>query len=68
MGSNGHKKNLVVLQLSGGNDYLNTVIPYNDGNYLDYRKTVRIDPGEGAAPGRPARLQPGYGAHQVALG
>ena len=44
MGSNGHKKNLVVLQLSGGNDYLNTVIPYNDGNYLDYRKTVRIDP------------------------
>ena len=21
---------LVVLQLSGGNDYLNTIIPYND--------------------------------------
>ena len=43
MGSNGHKKNLVVLQLSGGNDCLNTVIPYNDGNYVDYRPTVRVD-------------------------
>ena len=43
MGSNGRKKNLVVLQLSGGNDCLNTVIPYNDGNYVDYRPTVRVD-------------------------
>ena len=28
---------LVVLQLSGGNDYMNTVIPYNDPLYRDYR-------------------------------
>ena len=33
---------LVVLQLSGGNDYLNTVIPYSDPMYWDYRPTVRI--------------------------
>ena len=33
---------LVVLQLSGGNDYLNTVIPYNDGRYWDNRLGVRI--------------------------
>ncbi|MEE8290354.1 MAG: DUF1501 domain-containing protein [Candidatus Tectomicrobia bacterium] len=33
---------LVVLQLSGGNDYLNTVIPYNDPLYRDYRPTVGI--------------------------
>ena len=24
---------IVVLQLTGGNDYLNTVIPYNDPHY-----------------------------------
>jgi len=33
---------LVVLQLSGGNDYLNTVIPYNDPLYRDYRPTVGL--------------------------
>jgi uncharacterized protein (DUF1501 family) len=33
---------LVVLQLSGGNDYLNTVIPYNDPLYRDYRPVVGI--------------------------
>ena len=33
---------LVVLQLSGGNDYLNTVIPYADPLYRDYRPTLGI--------------------------
>src|ERR671931_1291844 len=33
---------LVVLQLSGGNDYLNTVIPYNDPLYRDNRPAVGI--------------------------
>ncbi len=33
---------LVVLQLTGGNDYLNTVIPYNNGLYRDNRKAVGI--------------------------
>ena len=32
----------VVLQLSGGNDYFNTVIPYNDPLYRDNRPTVGI--------------------------
>ena len=36
---------LVVLQLSGGNDALNTIIPYNDPLYLDNRPNVRIDTG-----------------------
>ena len=39
-------KSLVVLQLSGGNDYLNTIVPYNNGVYYDSRSTVRIEPDE----------------------
>ncbi len=38
-----HDKTLVVVQLSGGNDTLNTVVPYNDGLYYDFRQTVQID-------------------------
>src|SRR5260370_33116115 len=33
---------LVVLQLTGGNDMLNTIVPYGDPLYYDNRKTVRI--------------------------
>jgi uncharacterized protein (DUF1501 family) len=33
---------LVVVQLTGGNDYLNTVIPYNNPLYRDNRKAVGI--------------------------
>ncbi len=32
----------VVLSLSGGNDGLNTVIPYTNGLYRDYRPTLGI--------------------------
>ena len=39
------EKSIVVLQLSGGNDYLNTVIPYGDEEYYDFRKTVNIEQG-----------------------
>ena len=38
-----HDPSLVVIQLSGGNDYLNTIVPYNDGQYYDNRPTVRIE-------------------------
>jgi uncharacterized protein (DUF1501 family) len=33
---------LVVVQLSGGNDYLNTVVPYADGRYYDFRPHVAL--------------------------
>ena len=33
---------LVVVQLSGGNDPLNTVVPYNNGLYYDQRTHVNI--------------------------
>ncbi len=36
-------RSLVVLQLSGGNDALNTVVPYNNELYYDYRPEVRIE-------------------------
>ena len=33
---------LVVLQLSGGNDYLNTVVPYTNSLYWDSRPTINV--------------------------
>ena len=35
-------KNLVVIQLSGGNDYLNTIVPYECGLYYDYRPNMGL--------------------------
>ena len=42
MTSNTKDPVLGVLQLSGGNDYLNTVIPYTDPLYWDARPGVKI--------------------------
>ena len=33
---------IVVLQLTGGNDYFNTIIPYTDQNYFDSRRSLQI--------------------------
>jgi uncharacterized protein (DUF1501 family) len=40
--SNGKAPTLVVLQMAGANDYLNTVIPYSNPLYYDNRPTVHI--------------------------
>ncbi len=42
MPNNGKKRALVVLQLIGANDPLNTVVPYSDGLYYDNRPTVGV--------------------------
>ena len=42
MSGNGKPPVLVVLQLTGGNDFMNTVIPYTNPVYHDNRPTVGI--------------------------
>ncbi|MCH7734809.1 MAG: DUF1501 domain-containing protein [Chloroflexi bacterium] len=45
-GTNGNQKKdpvLVVVQQSGGNDFLNTVIPFENGHYWDSRPIIRIE-------------------------
>jgi uncharacterized protein (DUF1501 family) len=43
---NGKDPVLVVVQLTGGNDFMNTIIPYTNGIYYDSRKTVGISKDE----------------------
>jgi uncharacterized protein (DUF1501 family) len=42
---NRNQKTLLVVQLAGGNDGLNTFIPYKDPNYLKLRPTLGIKDG-----------------------
>jgi uncharacterized protein (DUF1501 family) len=42
MASEPRKRSLVVVQLSGANDSLNTVIPYSNGLYYDFRPAVHV--------------------------
>ena len=44
MTSNKKDPVLVVLQMSGAYDALNTVIPYNDPHYSDYRAELKVEP------------------------
>ena len=44
-GSFAASKSLVVLQLMGGNDGLNTFIPYTDARYRAARPTIGIPDG-----------------------
>ena len=46
MTSNRKNPVLVVLQMSGAYDALNTIIPYNDPHYKDYRPMLKVEPEE----------------------
>ncbi len=46
MAKNGKAPILVVLQLTGGNDTVNTVVPYADPLYYDNRPNVRVNADE----------------------
>ena len=45
-GLNLRKAKLVVIQLTGGNDGLNTVIPFRNDNYYRFRPTIAIPSNE----------------------
>ncbi len=46
MTTNKKERVLVVLQMSGAYDALNTIIPYNDPLYNDYRPALKVDPAD----------------------
>ena len=56
------KRKLVVVQLTGGNDYLNCVVPYNDPIYFDSRKNVGIAADKVLPIDNGLGLNPGMGA------
>ena len=53
---------LVVVELSGGNDGLNTVVPYGDDEYYRVRPTIGIPPSE------VLKLDDRYGFHPSLVG
>jgi len=55
-------KSLVIIQLSGGNDGLNTVVPYCDDIYYQKRKTIAIQQPNVIALNDMQGLNPNLGA------
>jgi uncharacterized protein (DUF1501 family) len=55
-----HTRNLVILYLSGGNDSLSMLVPYNDSSYYSRRPTLAVPAGQ--------VLQVGSDSSRVALG
>ncbi|HUX85772.1 MAG TPA: DUF1501 domain-containing protein [Chloroflexota bacterium] len=46
MARDGKQPVMVVVQLTGGNDFMNTLVPYTNGHYYDNRKTLVVHPHE----------------------
>ncbi|MBD32929.1 MAG: hypothetical protein CL892_00525, partial [Dehalococcoidia bacterium] len=55
------EKVLVTIQLSGGNDYLNCVVPWEDPLYRDSRKNILLKDEEIIPLDGKLGLNPGMG-------
>ena len=55
------EKVLVVIQLSGGNDYLNCIVPYANPRYKDARPHIKITDEEAVPLDDNYGLNPGMG-------
>lgn len=71
---NASNKTLVVIQLMGGNDGLNTVVPYGQGAYLESRPTVGLTQdevlpidGDVGLNGQMAGIKELYDSNRVAI-
>lgn len=51
-------RTLVIVQMAGGNDALNTMVPTNDSRYYDARPTVNVAPGDSLALNSEVGLNP----------
>ena len=58
---NGKSPVFGVLQLSGGNDFLSTVVPYNDPYYFEFRNTVGIPEEKSLQNGNGFGMHPSMG-------
>jgi uncharacterized protein (DUF1501 family) len=61
------KRNLVILDLAGGNDGLSTLIPYTDGSYYSRRPTLAVPAGTVLQIGSDSRGTP-LGLHPKLTG
>jgi uncharacterized protein (DUF1501 family) len=55
-------RTLVILQLAGGNDGINTLVPYRDPAYAKLRPTLKVDPAQVVALNDDFGLHPKLGA------
>lgn len=60
----GGRRILVVLELNGGNDGLNTVVPYTNGAYFDARPNLALDPASVLPVSDALALHPSLGGLQ----
>ncbi len=68
-GSNPNRRILVVIQLDGGNDGLNTVVPYTNDRYFSLRPTLAIKESELVdAQGKSTIINNKLGFHPVMSG
>ena len=60
----GGRRILVIVELNGGNDGLNTLVPYTNGTYFDARPNLALDPASILPFSDTLGLHPSLGALQ----